>query len=163
MMEEMQGKLKKYIHAVRRRLNMPGDVKARVMNDFVSSVEGRREAGYTDAEIMAELGSPKKVAAELNEQMKDYTYIKSPWRWVCLIVIVGCVLSLLYGGLVGILTQLFNASVNNSIGIIGGADGPTAIFVTASPDYLWYQTGMTLVVLAMAVLGYFRLRRCPRK
>ena len=163
MMNEVQGRMKKYIHAVRRKLNMPGDVKERVMNDVISSVQGRREAGQTDAEIMAELGSSGKVAAELNEQMKDYTYIKSPWRWVCLLVIVGCVLSLLYGGLIGILTHLFNASVNNSIGIIGGADGPTAIFVTASPDYLWYQTGMSLIVLAMAVLGFCRLSRCPRK
>ena len=163
MMEEMQGKLKKYIHAVRRRLNMPGDVKARVMNDFISSVEGRREAGHTDAEIMAELGSPQKAAAELNEQMKDYTYVKSPWRWVCLLLIVGCVLSLLYGGVIGLIEHTMNVAINNSLGIIGGADGPTAVFVTTSPDYTLYQIGISLLILIMAIIGFYRLSRCPRK
>ena len=80
----MANTMKKYLAAIARRLNMPKDVKERVMNDFQSSIRGRLEAGQTDEEIFAELGSPKKVAAELNEQMKDYTYIKSPWRWVCL-------------------------------------------------------------------------------
>ena len=162
----MANTMKKYLASIARRLNMPKDVKERVMNDFVSSIQGRREAGQTDEEIFAELGSPKKVAAELNEQMKDYTYIKSPWRWVCLVIIIGCILSLIFGGTLGVLMHLFNASLADSVGIIGGADGPTAIFITASPDYkdyVLYQAGITVLILIMSVLGFWRLRRCPRK
>ena len=107
--------------------------------------------------------APAKAAAELNEQMKDYTYVKSPWRWVCLAIIIGCILSLIFGGTIGLLVHLLNASVSSSIGIIGGADGPTAIFVTTSPDYIWYQTGITAIILIMAILGFYRLSRCPRK
>ena len=162
----MEQQMKRYMASIARRLNMPKDVKERVMNDFQSSIQGRREAGQTDEEIFAELGSPKKVAAELNEQMKDYTYIKSPWRWVCLAIIIGCVLSLIFGGTLGVLMHLFNASLADSVGIIGGADGPTAIFITASPDYkdyVLYQAGITVLILIMSVLGFWRLRRCPRK
>lgn len=155
--------LKKYRKAIARRLNMPKDVKDRVMNDFMSSIQGRREAGQTDAQILAELGCAKKAAAELNEQMKDYTFVKSPWRWACLAIIVGCVISLIFGGVIGWLTYAFNAAVAQSVGIIGGADGPTAVFVTTSPDYLWYQWGITLLILVMAILGFYRLSRCPRK
>lgn len=162
-MTDAQKKMKKYTNAIERKLNMPRDVKARVMNDFLSSIQGRRESGQTDEEIFEELGSAKKVAAELNEQMKDYTYVKSPWRWACFAIMIGCILSLLYGGFIGVLVHALNASVADSVGIIGGADGPTAIFLTTSSDYLWYQTGMTLIVLAMAVLGFCRLSRCPRK
>ena len=162
----MANTMKKYLASIARRLNMPKDVKERVMNDFQSSIRGRLEAGQTDEEIFAELGSPKKVAAELNEQMKDYTYIKSPWRWVCLAVIIGCILSLIFGGTLGLLMHLLNASLADNVGIIGGADGPTAIFITTSPDYqeyIWYQAGITVLVLLMSVLGFWRLRRCPRK
>ena len=88
-MTDAQKKMKKYTNAIERKLNMPKEVKDRVMTDFISSIQGRRESGQTDEEIFAELGSPKKVAAELNEQMKDYTYFKSPWRWVCLAIIIG--------------------------------------------------------------------------
>jgi hypothetical protein len=98
--------------------------------------------------------------------MKDYTYIKSPWRWVCLAIIIGCILSLTFGGTLGVLLHVFNAALTDSVGIIGGADGPTAIFITTSPDYqeyIWYQAGITVLILVMSVLGFWRLRRCPRK
>jgi hypothetical protein len=162
----MEQQMKRYMASIARRLNMPKDVKERVMNDFQSSIQGRREAGQTDEEIFAELGTPKKVAAELNEQMKDYTYIKSPWRWVCLVVLIGCILSLIFGGTLGLLMHLLNASLADNVGIIGGADGPTAIFITTSPDYreyVWYQAGITVLILVMSVLGFWRLRRCPKK
>lgn len=163
MMRDKQKKMKKYTRSIERKLNMPKDVKARVMNDFISSIQGRRESGQTDDEICLELGSPKKVAAELNEQMKDYTYVKNPWRWACAAIIIGCILSLGFGGVIGLLVYLLNASVADSVGIIGGADGPTAIFVTTSADYIWYQTGMTVLILIMAILGFCKLSRCPRK
>ena len=162
----MANNTKKYLASIARRLNMPKDVKDRVMNDFQSSIQGRREAGQTDEAIFAELGPAKKVAAELNEQMKDYTYIKSPWRWVCLAIIIGCIVSLIFGGTLGVLMHVFNAALTDSVGIIGGADGPTAIFITTSPDYreyIWYQAGITVLILIMSVLGFWRLRRCPRK
>lgn len=162
-MKEKSEFLKKYVASVERKLNMPKDVKNRVITDFSSSIECRREAGQTIDAIIAELGSPDNVAAELNEQMKDYTYVKSPWRWVCLVLIVGCVLSLLYGGAIGLIEHMMNVAINSSLGIIGGADGPTAVFVTTSPDYVLYQIGISLLILFMAILGFYRLSRCPRK
>lgn len=154
--------LKKYLTAIERKLNLPRDVRSRVMTDFVSSIECRIEAGQNAEAIIVELGSPVSVAAELNEQMKDYTYVKSPWRWVCLVLAIGAVLSILYGGLIGISTHFLNIAVNESVGIIGGADGPTAVFVTTSPDFSLYQIGISVLVLLMSVLGFLRLSRCPR-
>ena len=41
----------------------------------------------------------------------------------------------------------------DSIGIIGGADGPTAVFVTGSPLLpVLLGTGLILAVIALAVL-----------
>lgn len=162
MMTESQKKMKKYTNSIERKLNMPREVKARVMNDFISSIQGRREAGQSDDAIYAELGSAKKVAAELNEQMKEYTYIKSPWRWVCFALIILCCASIIYGGSIGVLVHLLNTSVASSVAIIGGADGPTAIFMTTSSDYYLYQIGFSLILLIMSVIGFVRLSRCPR-
>ena len=159
-MTNEQKKMKRYMTAIERRLSLPREIRARVMTDLQSSVTARREAGQTDEQIFAEMGRPEAVAAELNEQMKEYAYIKSKWRWAALLgaVLAGGVLSL--KGVMGLLAWLLNASVNESagVGIIGGADGPTAIFVTTAPGgFNWMLWAM---VLAMCLLGWWKLGHC---
>lgn len=156
--------MEKYLRSVRRRLNMPKALKDRVMTDFRSSVEARLEDGQSIETILAELGSPKDAAAELNRQMQEYTYKKSPWRWGCLVLAIISGFCLAYRGLPGLLLMLFNKANNaSSVGIIGGADGPTAIFVTTSPDALLYSLGMSALLLIMGVVGFFALRKLKRK
>jgi len=163
-MKEHTGKMRQYIRSVARKLNIPKDVKKRVMNDFISSIEGRLEAGQSEEAIFAELGSAKKAAAELNEQMKEYAYVKSPWRWVFLVLIVFCCMALIFGTLIGILSLLLSIHQESfSLGIIGGADGPTAIFVTSSPDSFIFNLLPYLLLLAVGVLGFYKLSRCRRK
>lgn len=163
-MKEHTGKMRQYIRSVARKLNIPKDVKKRVMNDFISSIEGRLEAGQSEEAIFAELGSAKKAAAELNEQMKEYAYVKSPWRWVFLVLIVFCCMALIFGTLIGILSLLLSIHQEAfSLGIIGGADGPTAIFVTSSPDSFIFNLLPYLLLLAVGVLGFYKLSRCRRK
>lgn len=160
----MEKNMKKYLRAVRRRLNMPKALKDRVMMDFASSIEARIEDGQSEEAILTELGNPKQAAAELNRQMLEYTYEKSSWRWGCLGLAIVSGLCLAYQGLPGLLLILFN-EVNNaaSVGIIGGADGPTAIFVTTSPDALLYTYGMSVLLLIMGVLGFIALSKLKRK
>lgn len=47
-----------------------------------------------------------------------------------------------------------------SIGIIGGADGPTAVFVAAPP---WAQNLVSMILLVVGIWGYFRLSRRRRE
>ena len=164
-MTDAEKKMKKYVNAVERRLNLPRDVKARVMSDFSSSIQARREAGMTDEEIYVELGDAGKAAAGLNEQMKEFTYRKSPWRYLFAAAAA-------YGGakILGALWALicywiFRAQVSAttahsaSIGIIGGADGPTAIFVTTP---MWVSYLLPAVLLIVGIWGFLRLRKCKR-
>ncbi len=44
-----------------------------------------------------------------------------------------------------------------TIGIIGGADGPTAIFVTAAAAPVWQQL-LWLLLLAVGICGYRHFR-----
>ena len=166
-MTEAEKKRKRYIRAVRRRLNLPKDVKDRVMSDFISSISARAEAGLTDDAIYAELGGPKQAAADLNEQMKEYAYRKSPWRFVflALAVVSGgwLVLSRLVMWLCGaVIGAVYHPTRNASLGIIGGADGPTAIFVTAKTRFDW-DVFLMLLLLVIGVTGFLCLRRCKRK
>ena len=157
-------KLRKYLRVIRRRLDVPKQLKDRIMEDFVSSIDARKENGQEEAAILAELGAPKMAARELNQQMREYTYRKSPWRWVCLAVAILSGLCLAYQGLPGLLLMLFNKSYNAaaSIGVIGGADGPTAIFVTtmpsATPLFMIYGS-----FILLGLVGFLLLRKLKQK
>lgn len=164
----MDKAMKKYIKSVERRLNLPKDIKKRVMSDLESDILARQEAGMTDEAILAELGSPKKAAADLNEQMKEFTYRKSPWRFVfaaCAAYGAAELLEKLAGY---ILLTLFRMKVSflesdpASIGIIGGADGPTAIFVTSALP-AWYHFLPPVLLIALGIWGFQRLKRCKQK
>lgn len=162
-MNKAEKRMKRYTNAVERRLNLPREVKIRVMHDFCSSIQGRREAGQTDEEIYAELGSAKKAAAELNEQMKEYAYVKSPWRWIFLGLSIICGVYIAIEGAAGIFAYFLTQTSAASVGIIGGADGPTAMFVTVSPMSLVGRAAIALIVLLLGILGFRRLSQCKRK
>ncbi len=165
-MTSEQKKMKKYTASIERRLNLPRDVKARVMTDFTTTIAAMREAGKSDDEIYAELGEPKKAAAELNEQMKDFAYRKSPWRFVFLAVSVLAGLWLCFYGFLQWLAQAIirgSGGESASVGIIGGADGPTAIFVTTPHGSLDWDLILMAAVVVIGLIGYLRLRKCGQK
>lgn len=162
-MTEAEKKMKRYVHAVERRLNLPRDIRVRVMSDFASSIQARRESGMTDEEIYGELGTPQKVSADLNEQMKEYTYRKSPARFLFALLAIYGGLKLLGGLWVNIVywfirvRTMLTPNEAASIGIIGGADGPTAIFLTTP---VWISYLVPAIMLTVGIWGYLRLRRC---
>lgn len=163
-MTEAEKKMKKYLRAVKRKLNLPSDVKKRVMTDFVSSIESRREAGKSDGEIYAELGSPAEAAAGLNEQMKEYAYSKSPWRWVCLALVIICALSLLFRGGLGLLAVVLSFFLYDpDVGAIGSSDGPTQIFIAMPQDSMIHSMVMTALVLVMSIIGFHYLGHMRKK
>lgn len=163
-MTDAEKKMKKYVNAVERRLNLPREVKARVMSDFSSSISARRESGMTDDEIYAELGAPPKAAADLNQQMKDFAYRKSPWRFLFAAAAAFGAAELLGSLMAWVMYLLFRMQIHAqdaaSIGVIGGADGPTAIFVT-TPDWTGYI--VSVLMLTIGIWGFLRLRKCKRK
>ena len=161
----------RYLRSVKHRLNLPKEIRNRVMTDLESDIDARLEAGATMEIVQEELGSPKKAAADLTEQMKEYAFRKSPWRYLFL------ALSVLSGGWLIFYAALlrFGMLLNTlsitsypvpaaSIGIIGGADGPTAIFVTGGVSAgLDWDVVLVALILVVSLLVFFRLRRCKQK
>ena len=150
--------MKKYLRKIEWNLMLPREVRHRVMEDLNSTIAERREAGQSDEQIMAELGKPQKVAEELNRQMQDYMLKKTPWRFVCLIAAAIAFLLMMWDLFVDILFSSFLTGANESIGIIGGADGPTSIMVTTQPGADW-EFILFAAVFALGITGYFWLRR----
>ena len=52
---------------------------------------------------------------------------------------------------------------NQSVGIIGGADGPTAIFVTQAPEHGAYSMLMSALIMVMGMIGFYYLGHMRKK
>ncbi len=52
----------------------------------------------------------------------------------------------------------FNVTKATTIGIIGGADGPTSVFITAAPVSVW-ELLLWSGLLAVSIWGLFRLKK----
>lgn len=156
----MEHTIKRYIAAVGRRLELPRDVKKRCLSDLRATITSRLAGGESWEQVREALGSPGEAAARIREQTAEFAYHKSKWRFafLALAVLSGGWLAF-YGGMMLILTlSLRAAAPAQSVGIIGGADGPTAVFVTTSagPDWdLILMAGALLV----GIVGYWHLRR----
>lgn len=120
--------VKRYMNAIERRLRADRATRARIMTELAGDFESRREAGQSDDQIMAELGTPDEVATQFNAAL-GAPGRPSRWRWAFVALAVLVLAVVLGPDLVNRLT----ATHATSLGIIGGADGPTAIYVTAGP------------------------------
>lgn len=149
--------VKRYVNTVERHLHLDRSTRLRVMNDLASDLQSRLDAGETLADIQADLGDARTLAETLNREFSDHRDNASPWRWAFLVLAIFLALVFAVSGL----TARQEAA---SIGIIGGADGPTAIYVAGSFGGL--DTLHTLSWLAALVGGYWLLgpaRRGSRK
>lgn len=81
---------------------------------------------------------------------------KSPLRFVCL----GAAVLALLAGLLKTVTNLRGFA---SVGVIGGADGPTEIFIAGPQVFEWADVIAAGIVLVLGLIGYLLLRRLPPK
>lgn len=142
--------VKQYMNAIEFALRVDRKTRVRIMNDLASDFQSRRDAGQSDEQIMAELGMPRDVAAEFNAAFaEEHGVWQTPWRWLWLaLAITVLLLCILLPAGMGTPVPAPDAG---SIGIIGVADGPTAIFVTGT-------FGLpSLVTLLPWIVGFFSL------
>lgn len=87
---------------------------------------------------------------------------KKIWRLLCLVLIVWGAVKIFPGIFANIMFLWFNLKANfspndaYSVGIIGGSDGPTAIFLTAPA---WVHYLIPVLAIVVGVLGYLKLRK----
>lgn len=149
--------VKRYVNTVERNLRLDRATRLRVMNDLASDLQSRLDAGETLEDIRADLGDARTLAETLNREFADHRDNASPWRWAFLVLAI-------FLALVFAVNGLSARQEAASIGIIGGADGPTAIYVTT--QYPLMSGLRDLAWLVTLVGGYWLLgpaRRGSRK
>ena len=160
---QLSSKLRRYVRQIDRRLDLPKETKLRVMSDVLSGICARCEQGAQEEQIMREMGTPQQVAQSLNEGMGEYVRQKSPWRFVFLAgAVLGLGWSLVYMGMQALIGAIFGFTSNceaASIGVIGGADGPTSILVAASPRNAVPEWLLALAIGAVCLGIYIWMRR----
>ena len=121
-----------YLTQVSHRLRFPKETRKRICSDLQTTILAKLEAGFSEEEILRELGDPKTVAAEFHAQMPDLIQKKRPLRIVCLAAAILSAIVLSGKLLLHFFVDDFVNGMTRSIGIISGADGPTSVFITAS-------------------------------
>lgn len=138
-----------YLRQVGRLL--PRKVRKAVLRDLEERFDAAVEHGESPESVIAALGTPEEFAAPFQED-------KAPALWPPL-VLAG--LGLLVSAACGLGLWLQAQLGGEEIGVIGGADGPTRIYVTAgesSPLWLLLALGMVLLVAGLFWLRHRRFR-----
>lgn len=156
---QLAPEVKKYLRSIGNKLRLPKKIKQSVLSDLVTGMLARVEGGESMEQIIHEMGTPLQVAEGINEEMDDFVYIKSPWRWACLALVIICAIVLLMHGYWGVLLFLFNSMLDK----IGGMEGPTQIFVTTTKVGQIQGMITPALLMIMGVLGFVQLSHCPKQ
>ena len=121
------------------------------VEELLGSPKPESTAPLEPQAILADkLGALTGQLAEQNHRRRRF------WKWVAIVAGV-CALLLLPQLGVALFMLGIGLPIDSSIGIIVGADGPTAIFVTAG--FPWGLIFAVLGCIALAILGILMSRR----
>ena len=56
-----------YVKKILKHIMAPGKTKARIRADILSGIESKEEQGLTMEEIVSQMGSPREVAEDFNQ------------------------------------------------------------------------------------------------
>lgn len=151
----------KYISDVLKMLSVPRSKKREIARDLHEAFTSALEHGETYEQVIERFGSSDALAKSLSVEL-GVPYGKQ--RTFCLILgilllIIGSVFVAIY-----MIISTTTGLPNSHLGIIGGSDGPTQIFVSPSDgidgSIVFLSLGIIAIILSIAFLiVYIRKRR----
>lgn len=157
-----------YVKKILKHIKAEGRIKERIKFDILTDIESKEENGLTMEKIILQMGSPKEVAKDFNQNYPECVYNKKRHK-MSVFTIVFAVISMvcLAVGSIGRSTYLGSSSV----AYIGGADKPTEIQIIAEPvSALTIYNGLIkaailllLVTALCAIYLFIKYRRQGRK
>lgn len=149
-----------FLKELRRRLKgLKKKERGKYIAYYEEMIADIMENKVTEEEAVKRQGNPREIAAEILADTNPANLKNRDWRGICLlaisiILLFCCILPrLLFLG-----TQRM---MNASMGIIGGADSPTSVFVAAKvgePWGLYIATGVVVVVTVIYFVKKYRKR-----
>ncbi|MVB12205.1 hypothetical protein CAFE_29370 [Caprobacter fermentans] len=157
------------VSVVLRRSGMPGKIRKRLEADLASDFSARLERGETAGEIVRSMGAPENLAAEFIAE-NGGVKVRTPAEKALLICgVLSAVLTAAAGLYLAVIfdfafrIQMWlngRDAAESGQTVIGGADGPTAIFVASQPNpLLWLLFGFFLAACILCFILYARLRK----
>lgn len=159
-----------YVQAVIKNLRLPRKIKKRIKNDLLSDFTARMDAGETPEAIMADMGAPEKAAAVFNEGFADQLVPRRTTAdWVLLTGSILCGAVALWEGVTALLIPALLGHVSFSVpsssgevAIIGGADGPTAVFVAGAFNLVGFLIPLVLGTICISLYYWRRKKESSR-
>lgn len=126
-MKQTEEKMERYLRSVSRHLRLSKDMKKRVESDLRTDIQLRLESGQDIEEILEDLGSPAEAAGYFNEEMADAKITQH--RSISWVFLVAAGVALILLAVKFVYRWNLETGFGPAISIIGGADGPTSIFL----------------------------------
>ncbi len=112
------------------------------------------ENGESEEEAIARQGNPEQIAREILSNSNPEYQKNRDWRGITLLI--SSVILLLASMVSTFILWGFKNSVRASISIIGGADGPTSIFLAGTFGTPWGIYIGTVVVVVVTIIYFIR-------
>lgn len=161
-----------YVNSILKKILATDRTKKRIRADLMTEIEALEDQGLSLEEIIHQKGSPALVAKEFNDGNSDpearrQYYLQKGLKTAAMILLISAALLIFAGTAFQYLPFWLTPFLTDgeSVAIIGGADGPTSIFVTSqlntTPFAAWLLTlGCGLLILCLAALAiYWVLRK----
>ena len=156
---------KQYINRMMHHLHLPKEQRERVREDLSQDIRAALDNGETMEQIVARMGKPYHLATELEQnylgEAAPMPKAKKFLRVASIIAIIGAAFSLVSNGIQMLVIRAISSEAA-SIGIIGGADGPTSIFVTTAIAPVWKVIAQPVLAVLVIIAAIVILKRTKR-
>ena len=104
------------------------------------------------------------MVSQMSKTSKEYKSRKNPWRFAFLALAIVGFWELAGGYILMLILRISTVLPMNasSVGVIGGADGPTAIFVTSNVQS-WFHYVLAVLMIVVGIVGFVKLRNPESK
>lgn len=151
---------KSYLHALRRLLRQLRRSELKKQLEYYDElISDMVESGLSEAAAVGKLSSPKEIARDILQEASPLSLQPRNWAGrsltaLSLILLICCVI--LY------FKRNMSGPISHSISIIGGADGPTSVFIAGKiggGSLLYYITfGCIGITVIYHLIRYWKYR-----
>lgn len=115
------------------------------------------ELGASEEQAVAKQGNVEKIAGDILTNTNPTNLKNRDWRGVALVAVS---VILLMSSIFSLILKIqLDMSMSTAVGVIGGADGPTSIFIAGKLGTPWGLYIATVVVIIITIVYFVKKRR----